>query len=122
MPRLLLAPAILLVPSAALAQSREFTRTIALQSGGELRLEIDAARLDAASRIVSDRGQIEVRIPSSQPLRVRADLHRRGSFRSDFGIERSGRRETFVDATINVGGPELTLTSDRTSFLLSRRD
>jgi hypothetical protein len=85
-------------------------------------VEIDAARLDAASRIRSDRSDIEVRIPSTQPLRVRADLNRRGSFRSDFALERRGRRETLVEGTINGGGPELTVTGDRTSVLLSKRD
>jgi hypothetical protein len=86
-------------------------------------VRIDAARLESTSRITVDRGDVEVRIPSSQQLRVRADLDRRGSFRSDFPLGRSSwRRSSYVDGEINGGGPELQLRGDRTHIELRKRD
>jgi hypothetical protein len=90
---------------------------------------IDAARLEAASRITADRGDIELHIPSSQALGVRADLGRRGTFRSDLAIARTGdlslprrsRRDSRIEGTINGGGPELLVRGDRTTFLLRSR-
>ena len=86
-------------------------------------VRIDAIRLESTSHIRADRGDIEVRIPSSQQLRVRADLDRRGSFSSDFPLGRSGRRhDSYVDGEINGGGPELRVRGDRTRIELRRRD
>lgn len=85
-------------------------------------VRIDAARLEATSRIRADRGEIEMRIPSSQRLSVRADLQRRGTFRSDFPLTRRGRYDSQIEGTINGGGPELSVRGDRTTFLLRKRD
>jgi hypothetical protein len=84
-------------------------------------VSIDAARLDAASRIYADRGEIELRIPATQPLHVRGELRRRGTFRSDFPLSRRGRYDSEVDGTINGGGPELVVRGDRTTFNLRTR-
>jgi hypothetical protein len=85
-------------------------------------VRIDAMRLESTSRVRVDRGDVEVRIPSSQQLRVRADLDRRGSFGSDFPLGRSGRDYSHVDGEINGGGPELRLRGDRTRIELRKRD
>lgn len=85
-------------------------------------VRIDAARLESPSAIRADRGDIELRIPASQRLRVRADLDRRGSFRSDFPLPQSGSRNSFVEGDINGGGPELTVRGDRTRIELRKRD
>lgn len=82
---------------------------------------IDAVRLDGDSRIKADRGDIELRISSSQPLRVRADVERRGSFRSDFPLERRGRRDSIIEGTINGGGPELVVRGYRADIELRKR-
>jgi hypothetical protein len=82
---------------------------------------IDAARLDRASRVYVDRSDVELRIPASQPLNVRADLQRRGTFRSDFPLTRRGRYRSEVNGTINGGGPELLVRGDRTTFQLRTR-
>ncbi len=83
---------------------------------------IDAARIAGDSRIKADRGEIELRMPSSQALRVRADVDRRGSFRSDFPLERrGGRRDAIVEGTINGGGPELVVRGYRAEIALRKR-
>jgi hypothetical protein len=82
---------------------------------------IDAAQLESRSRIYADRAEIELRIPASQRLNVRADLQRRGTFQSDFPLVRRGRFDSQVDGTINGGGPELLVRGDRTRFLLKTR-
>lgn len=84
-------------------------------------VRIDADQLDATSRIRADRGEIELMIPSSQRLSVRADLARRGSFHSDFPMTRVGRYDSDVEGTINGGGPALQVRGDRVTFLLRRR-
>jgi hypothetical protein len=84
-------------------------------------VRIDADQLDSASRIRADRGEIELMIPSSQRLSVRADLARRGTFHSDFPMTRPGRDDSDIEGTINGGGPELQVRGDRVTFLLRRR-
>jgi hypothetical protein len=84
-------------------------------------VRIEADQLDATSRIRADRGEIELMIPPSQRLSVRADLARRGSFHSDFPMTRFGRSDSDIEGIINGGGPELQVRGDRVTFLLRRR-
>ena len=97
---------------------------------GSLRLQADRSNVDIDthglardSRIEIDRGEVDLRVPDAQQLTVRADISRRADLNTDFPIQwtSSSRRRGEGLITINGGGAELFVKSDRATIELRRR-
>ena len=93
------------------------------------RLDLEADRTDVTiqdltiegdSTLEVDRGDIELELPASQALSLRADMSRRANLDSDFDITTQGRSRRRLDGTINGGGPELAIDADRSRIRLRR--
>lgn len=78
------------------------------------------AKLDDDSRVEIDRGALEVRLGAGQGTELRADIERRADFESDFPITTRGRVGDRIEGTINGGGPQLTLHSERARVRLRK--
>jgi hypothetical protein len=98
---------------------------------GSLKVEADrtsgqvrALRLSADSRIVIDRGTFDLGLSDSQGLNIVANLTKRSGFNSDFALPipatGKGRDKKSFEATINGGGPRLSIESDRGTINLKR--
>lgn len=71
------------------------------------------------SRLEIDRGDIEIEVGASQGLTLRADLSRRATFDSELPLMLSSLDGEDFRGTINGGGPELFIESDRGSVRLT---
>lgn len=71
------------------------------------------------SRLEIDRGDIEIEVGASQGLALRADLSRRASFDSELPLTLSSLDGEDFRGTINGGGPELFIESDRGAVRLN---
>ncbi len=87
---------------------------------GSLDLEFDRTdvtmrniTIDGDSLIEIDRGEIEIALPADQVLTIVTDLSRRAEFESDFPITMESMDGRDFRGTINGGGPELSIESDR---------
>ena len=65
------------------------------------------------SRIELDRGDLEIDLPADQGLTIIADMLRRAEFESDFPVTMQSMDGRDFRGTINGGGPELLIESDR---------
>ncbi len=85
---------------------------------GDVRL--DFAKFGANSSVETDHGSIELLIPKGSGFNIRAGVDRRGSFSADFPVTTriSTRRSSFLDGTVNGGGPTLELKTDHGSVHL----
>lgn len=83
-------------------------------------VRIAFVQIDADSRVEIDRGDIELRIPASQGLDLRADIERRADFDSDLPVTVQGKVGDRLEGTINGGGPRLVIHSDRGRVRLRR--
>ncbi len=87
---------------------------------GSLDLEFDRTdvtmrniTIDGDSLIEIDRGEIEIALPADQALTIITDLSRRAEFDSDFPVTMESMDGRDFRGTINGGGPELSIESDR---------
>ena len=87
---------------------------------GSLDLEFDRTdvtmrnvTIDGDSLIEIDRGEIEIALPADQALTIVTDLSRRAEFDSDFPVTMESMDGRDFRGTINGGGPELSIKSDR---------
>ncbi len=87
---------------------------------GSLDLEFDRTdvtmrniTIDGDSQIEIDRGEIEIALPADLALTIVTDLSRRSEFESDFPITMESMDGRDFRGTINGGGPELSIESDR---------
>ncbi|HAK55874.1 MAG TPA: hypothetical protein DCP38_10400 [Acidobacteria bacterium] len=69
--------------------------------------------IDDDSRIEIDRGDLEIDLSENQALTLIADLSRRAEFESDFPVTMQSMDGRDFRGTINGGGPELLIESDR---------
>jgi hypothetical protein len=78
-------------------------------------------QIEGDSRLEIDRGEFELRMPDSQALTINANMSRRESFDSDFGVtmKTSGRHS--FEGAINGGGPKLSIEADRGRVSLKRQ-
>ena len=76
-------------------------------------------RIEDDSRLEIDRGDVEIDLDASQGLTLRTDLSRRADFDSDFPLTMSSLDGRDFHGTINGGGPELFIESDRGSVRLN---
>lgn len=84
-------------------------------------LVISAAGLERDSRLEIDRGDVELRLPDRQALTIRTDISRRGDLRSDFPVQWTSLDLRQGEGSINGGGAELFVESDRARVELRRR-
>ncbi len=94
---------------------------------GSIALELDRtdgvihiSRLTGDSRLITDRGEVEVRLPPSQGLSLRTEFSKRTIFDSDIAIATRSPHKTHFEGTINGGGPQLRLEADRGSIRLKQ--
>ena len=87
---------------------------------GSIDLESDRAditmrnvTINDDSRIELDRGDLEIDLPADQGLTIIADMSRRAEFESDFPVTMQSMDGRDFRGTINGGGPELLIESDR---------
>lgn len=75
--------------------------------------------IENSSRLEIDRGNVEIEVGASQGLTLRAELSRRASFDSELPLTLGSLDGEDFKGTINGGGPELVIESDRGSVRLS---
>ncbi len=90
---------------------------------GEVNAE--ALQIDGDSRLETYKGEIQLSVPQNQALTVRGETGRRGSFTSDFQLEKSpeskSRRSSGrLDTEINQGGPRLAVSTHKGEIRLKR--
>lgn len=83
-------------------------------------ITLDAIQIEGDSRVESYRGTIELRLPESLGLSLRTEIGKRGEFLSDFEILMQKIRGKDFEGTINSGGPELYVKTDRGKIILKR--
>ena len=81
-------------------------------------LRIDMARLDDSSRIVIDRGNIDMSLARGQGLDLDTSLSRRASFDSSLPLQMRNFRNNNPSGTMNGGGPRLAIQADRSRIRL----
>ena len=92
---------------------------------GSLDLEFDRTdvtmrniTIEGDSVIEIDRGEIEISLPADQALTIVTNMSRRAEFESDFPVTMESMDGRDFRGTINGGGPELSIDSDRGSVSL----
>lgn len=95
--------------------------------GGKFNIEADrtnidlqAARIDGDSKFDIDRGELKLKIPSSQGLTIATDISRRGAFDTDFTVNTQTVRDKNFEGTVNGGGPRISFRTDRGRIHLIR--
>ena len=76
-------------------------------------------RIEDDSRLDIDRGDAEIDLAAAQGLTLRTDLSRRADFDSELPLTLGSLNGRSFDGTINGGGPELFIESDRGSVRLT---
>jgi len=74
-------------------------------------IALSVVSIDAASHIMAGKGHIELRIPGSLGMNVRARGTGRNSIRSDFALDSVGLLKNSFQGQVNGGGPEVSLTA-----------
>ena len=95
---------------------------------GSFDLEVDRTditmrnvTIEGDSRVEIDRGDLEIDLPADQALTILADMSRRAEFESDFPVTMESMDGRDFRGTINGGGPELSIESDRGRVSLRSR-
>jgi hypothetical protein len=84
-------------------------------------LQLSAASIEGDSRFAISRGELDLRIPSSQGATINAGVGRRENFESDFPLTMNTLRSQTIEGTINGGGPRLTFEGDRNQIRLRKQ-
>jgi hypothetical protein len=83
--------------------------------------QLQAVRIEGASRLNIGRGECVLKIPDSQGLTLNSRLGRREQFYNDFGLTvNSISDRNNIEGVINGGGPRLTIEGDRGVIRLKR--
>jgi hypothetical protein len=88
--------------------------------GDRTDVEVEVAKLTDRGHIELDRGDARIRVDEGQPLTLRTDIERRGSFDSDLPVQLQGGTADSPDGTINGGGPTLTVVAHRAHVRLRK--
>lgn len=84
------------------------------------KLKVSEIQIDGDSRVENYRGTIQITIPDSLGLSIRTDVGRRGQLNSDFEITMSEITGRDFVGSLNGGGHELFLKTDRGTIFLKR--
>ena len=78
-------------------------------------VKIDFARLSGDCSFETYKGRVEITLPKNAGFKLRADLGRRSDFTCDFdlNIKRSSRKDDYIKASVNGGGPELSFNTTK---------
>lgn len=82
---------------------------------------LEAVRIENNSRLDIGRGECELRLPDAQGLTLRANVGRREHFQTDFAVATNTFDKERIEGTINGGGPQLTINTDRGTVRLKRK-
>jgi hypothetical protein len=82
-------------------------------------VDVGFARLESASSIEVDRGDVNLTIAAGQGLDVSAAMSRRASFETDLPMTVTGKISRSASGSINGGGPRLSIEGDRARVRLS---
>ena len=88
------------------------------QTGRTARYKAFASKATRALDI--DRGVFELKLSESQGLNIIADLSRRESFDTDFGLTAKNKNGKSFEGAINGGGPRFSIQADRSRISLKR--
>jgi hypothetical protein len=88
--------------------------------GDRTDVDVDVAKLTDRGHLELDRGDARIRVSEQQPLTLRTDIERRGSFESDLPVRREGGTAESPEGTINGGGPTLTVVAHRAHVKLRK--
>ena len=77
--------------------------------------------IEGDSRLEIDRGDFELKLAESQGLNIIANLSRRESFDTDFGLTMKTRSGKSFEGAINGGGPRFSIQADRGRISLKRQ-
>jgi hypothetical protein len=78
------------------------------------------AQITGNSRLEARRGNMELRVPGSQSLSVHADVGRRQEFKTDLPLTLHNMSSDLLEGSLNGGGPELVVHTDRGKVTLTR--
>lgn len=81
---------------------------------------LEAVRIEGNSRLDIGRGECELRLPEAQGLALRANVGRRENFQTDFAVATNNFDRERIEGTINGGGPQLVINTDRSTVRLKR--
>ncbi len=83
--------------------------------------KLEVLRIEGDSQLNIDRGDCELRVPDGQGLALKARTGRRQTFQTDFAVATNNFDKDRVEGTINGGGPQLVVNTDRGSVRLKRK-
>jgi len=83
--------------------------------------KIEAIRIEGDSQLNIDRGECELRVPDGQGFALKARNGRRETFQTDFAVATNTFDKERIEGTINGGGPQLVVNSDRGTVRLKRK-
>lgn len=86
---------------------------------GDMALEAD--EINGNCRLETYKGKVLLALPEAQGFFLRADIHRRGDFDSDFGITMRTVSRQRWEGSINRGGPEIYVRTHKGEIRLRRR-
>jgi hypothetical protein len=81
---------------------------------------LNRVQIDANSRLEARRGNIDLRVPQSQGLSIHANTGRREEFHTDLALTIQNMSRDRIEGTINGGGPELVVRTERGKVTLRR--
>lgn len=102
-------------------------KNVAVRGGLELNsfkaeADIDAKSLEGSARLETEKGSILLRLPKEIGLDVNFSGGRRAVFRSDFALTSgTGERGHDVRGTVNGGGVQVSLRTERGSITIEKR-
>lgn len=83
-------------------------------------VSLNRVQIDANSRLEARRGNIDLRVPQSQGLSIHASTGRREEFHTDLALTIQNMSRDRIEGTINGGGPELVVRTERGKVTLRR--
>jgi putative adhesin len=86
-------------------------------------VHVEFARLDGASRLETDKGDLEISVPRSAGFDLDARVERRGALTAAFPLDEQmvGRNERVYEQKVHGGGPRLELSTRNGSIRITEK-
>ena len=84
-------------------------------------VRMDDLRIESDSQLEIDRGDVSIDLDPSQGLNLKAELSRRAELETELPVTTRSIGDDEFEGTLNGGGPELYIESDRGSITLESR-